>query len=241
MQYKARNMPSTPRSSSCVRCSHGNTRTFNMETVLAQNIVGSNYFKWDLLEWPNAADLLGEARAKVTHLEPWAPGGAHNPSPAFCLLYRLALTRLTSKELTSGLLRADAPLLRGLGLLYLRYTCPPDALWEWFTEALEEGGDIALSPGINAASSATTLAAFARRLLAEPRYSGTQLPPVPVKVRQDWAVKLLLLERDAERAKSNALAATTTPALLAKGARARARYSGDDKWYDATIDGADGA
>lgn len=45
-----------------------------MEAVLAQNIVSSNYFRHELLEWPDAADLLGEARSKVTHLEPWAPG-----------------------------------------------------------------------------------------------------------------------------------------------------------------------
>lgn len=179
------------------------------------------------------------------HPHPSPPaGGAHNPSPAFCILYRLALTRLTRKELTGGLLQAtplpDAALLRGLGLLYLRYTCPPDDLWTWFAPALEDGGAVPLSPGINAASSATTLAAFARRLLSEPRYGGSQLPPVPVKLKQEWAVKLMLLDRDSEREAANARAADAAPALLVPGARVRARYSEDEKWYDAVVDGPDG-
>src|SRR4051812_18197504 len=105
--------------------SHGNTRTFNMDPVLAQNIVSCNYFKWELLEWPDFGDLLPEARAKVTHVEPWAPGGAHNPSPAFCLLYRFMLSRLTRRQLSVQLLQSPEPLMAALGLLYLRYTCPP--------------------------------------------------------------------------------------------------------------------
>ena len=47
-----------------------------MEAILAQNIVVSNYFQRELLEWPDAADLVGEARERVTHVEPYAPGTA---------------------------------------------------------------------------------------------------------------------------------------------------------------------
>jgi hypothetical protein len=63
----------TRHASFCAR-SYGNPRTFNLDPVLAQNIVASNYFKWELLEWPDPADLLPEAKAKVTHVEPYAPG-----------------------------------------------------------------------------------------------------------------------------------------------------------------------
>ena len=258
--------------------SHGNPRTFNMEAILAQNIVASTYFKRDLLEWPDCADLVTEAREKVTHVEPFAPGeqtphargtyrvvtsctpyptplsahlphlphthtpsvtgGAYAASPAFCLLYRLLLTRLTAKELGDSLLRSPEPLLRAMGLLYVRYTCPPALLWDWFVEPLEDDAT-AFSPGINAASSQTTLAAFAQALLSEPRYFNSQLPPLPVKLKQELTVKVLLAGKDRERRATNARRAGGDASLLRAGAAIRARYTEDDVWYDAVVDGPD--
>ena len=83
------------------------------------------------------------------------------------------------------------------------------------------------------------VAAFARSLLGEPRYYNSQLPPLPVKLRQEVTVKLLLADKDRTRRAANAKRVSADPSLLAPGAAVRARYADDEKWYDAAVDGED--
>jgi hypothetical protein len=168
-------------------------------------------------------------------VDAWAPAGNKHPSVAFCVLYRMMLMRLTRKQVGQLLNAPDAPLLRALGLLYLRYTHPPGDLWPWFEPFMDDEATV-FSPGMNQMQR-TSMAEYAKGLLTEPRYYGTLLPRLPVKVHEDVQVKLLLAEKDRARARANAGRAH----LFFKGAKVRARFHEDEKWYPATVDGPDEA
>lgn len=167
-------------------------------------------------------------------MDAWAPAGNKHPSIALMVLYRLMVLRLTSKQLQQLLNASDAPFLRALGLLYLRFTSPPADLWAWFEPILETTENASFSPGLNQMQQ-TSLSAYAKALLVEPRYYGTLLPRLPVKVNEDLQVKLALIDKDRARAKANESQAH----LLVRGAKVRARYPADEKWYAATVDGPD--
>ncbi|RHY83392.1 hypothetical protein DYB37_008456 [Aphanomyces astaci] len=86
-------------------------------------------------------EVVDEIYYRVDHAEPWAAGTSRIPSTCFCLLMKFCTMRLTVNQM-QGLLKhvvsRDSPFIRCVGFLYLRYTCDPELLWEWYEPFLDD-------------------------------------------------------------------------------------------------------
>ncbi len=79
---------------------HGDAVTFNLNIVLRDSIVHSQYFrellnKRSFQEVAAAHQMMEEVVTTVKHVEPWVQPGSSLPSTMFCCLYRLLLMRLS--------------------------------------------------------------------------------------------------------------------------------------------------
>jgi hypothetical protein len=98
---------------------HGNESNFNINNLLHQNIMESEYFK-ALYQLRTYHEVIDEIYSRVTHVGPWQTGTSRVPSTAFCLLLKFMLMRLTKKQMTGLLHTSDSPYVRAIGLIYLR-------------------------------------------------------------------------------------------------------------------------
>jgi hypothetical protein len=95
---------------------HGNTTTFNVENVLRQNILSSDYYQKTcepLTTWDQIVDEIYE---HVDHVEPWMSGNARGPSSAFCLMYRLFTLKPNVKQIKDLIDHVDSPYIRAVRL-----------------------------------------------------------------------------------------------------------------------------
>ncbi|GFR41101.1 hypothetical protein Agub_g1746 [Astrephomene gubernaculifera] len=110
---------------------YGSSTTFNLENVLRQNILGSDYYRQTCTTLNNWSDIVDEIYENVDHVEPWMSGNARGASSAFCLLHRLFTLKLSVKEIKDMLDHRDSPYIRAVGFLYVRYVADPKTLWNW--------------------------------------------------------------------------------------------------------------
>jgi pre-mRNA-splicing factor 38B len=87
-------------------------------------------------------------------------------------------------------------LVRAIGFLYLRYTCPPNDLWKWFETYLEDEEEIYPSSNTDIKMS---IGAYCIKLLTDMSYYNTTLPRIPVPTERKIKVMLLLLEEKQKR------------------------------------------
>ncbi|EGZ04580.1 hypothetical protein PHYSODRAFT_551733 [Phytophthora sojae] len=210
---------------------YGNDSTYNLNTLLHQNILQSAYFH-ELYKLRTYHEVVDEIYYRVDLAEPWSPGTARIPSSCFCLLHKFFLMRLTRKQMQGLLRHTDSPYIRVVGFLYLRFTCDPEELWTWFEPYLEDPEEFNASAN---PSLKTTIGEWLISLLEENNYFGTILPRIPKKIEDGIKVKLLLLSRKKERAKEN-LAIVDR---LKPGTKIRAMYADEENepaMYDAVID-----
>jgi pre-mRNA-splicing factor 38B len=210
---------------------HGNDRTYNLNPLLAQNIVASEYFRRDLVQIQTYREVVDEIYNRCDHCAPWAAGTSRAPSTAFCLLMKLFVMRLTRRQMHSLLSHEDSPYIRALGFLYLRYTCEPKGLWKWFEPYIDDPEEFVPSPG----DPPVTMGMFVQRLIKELQYFGTLLPRIPVLIERKMKVQLLLNEEKKRRAVENEALVDR----LVAGVQIRAIYSdeeNDPAWYEAVID-----
>ncbi|OTF72168.1 pre-mRNA-splicing factor 38B-like protein [Euroglyphus maynei] len=59
-------------------------------------------------------------------------------STPFCLLYKLFTLKLTRKQVMAMIRHKDSPYIRSLALMFIRFTQPPQDLWQWFEPYLED-------------------------------------------------------------------------------------------------------
>jgi pre-mRNA-splicing factor 38B len=113
---------------------------------------------------------------------------------------KLFTMRLTAKQMDELINDTDSPLIRCLGFLYLRYTCPPKDLWMWFEPYLEDDEKVhpCSDPDVS-----TTIGEYCTSLLTELKYYNTPLPRIPVLIERKIKVMLLLLEQKQQRRKDN--------------------------------------
>ncbi|KAL4145642.1 hypothetical protein PRNP1_013308 [Phytophthora ramorum] len=210
---------------------YGNDTTYNLNTLLHQNILQSAYFH-DLYMLKTYHEVVDEIYYRVDHAEPWSPGTARIPSSCFCLLHKFFLMRLTRKQMQGLLRHTDSPYIRVVGFLYLRFAFDPDELWTWFEPFLEDPEEFNASANT---SLKTTIGEWLISLLEENNYFGTILPRIPKKIEDGIKVKLLLFSRKKERAKEN-LAIVDR---LKPGTKVRAMYADEENepaMYDAVVD-----
>lgn len=215
---------------------YGNSSNFNINNLLYNNVMENEYFR-ALYQLRTYHEVIDEIYRSVDHVEPWQTGTARFPSSAFCLLVKFMLMKLTLKQMKGLLGTADCTNVRAIGLLYLRYTCPPADLWKWFEPYLEDSEEF--TPGADK-SVKMTVGDYCIKLLTDMQYYGTTLPRIPVPIERKMKVMLLLLEEKKKRRRNNAR--DKERGLYCVGAKVRAIYSdeaNEPAWYEAVIDSVD--
>jgi pre-mRNA-splicing factor 38B len=210
----------------------GSSSNYNMNTLLFNNIMESDYFK-ALYQLRTYHEVIQEINACAKHVEPWQTGTARIPSTAFCLLLKLMLMKMTYKQMNGLLGKTGQPLVRAIGFLYLRYACYND-LWKWYEPYLEDEEEICPSPNPDVRM---TIGSFVRKLLTDMNYFGTTLPRIPVPIERKIKVMLLLVDNKKKRRKTNLK--LVEKGLFTVGAKVRAIYGdaeNEPAWYDAIID-----
>eukprot|EP00953_Heterococcus_sp_UTEX-ZZ885_P031127 16368-Heterococcus_DN1.PRE.8 len=143
---------------------HGNTRTYNLNTLLAQTIMASDYFR-SLYELETFEDVVDEIYNRCDHCAPWAAGTSRIPSSSFCLLMKLFIMRITVPQMQTLLDHTDSPYIRAVGFLYLRYTCPPKEMWKWLEPYIDDEEEL-LFQGVQGCSAAVVSSAHSILVLA---------------------------------------------------------------------------
>lgn len=217
---------------------HGNTTTYNINALLHQNILESDYFR-ALYQLQTYHEVIDEVHASVTHVEPWQAGTSRHPSTAFCLLLKFMTLRLTRNQLVGLVETSDSALVRAIGFLYLRYAAPPAELFAWYEPYLESEEEFC--PAADT-TKRTTIGEYLIKLLTDMQYFNTTLPRIPVPIERKIKVMLLLLAEKKRRRRANEK--HQSQGLFAKGVKVRAIYSDADNepaWYEAVIDSKDEA
>jgi pre-mRNA-splicing factor 38B len=201
----------------------GSDATYNMNSMLLENIRSTDYFKglavireWDVLLDNIAYDVKPEYGCT-----PWLPGthkgakavgmcsglrgvaNAGKPTTAFILLAKMLTMRPTEAQLREALRSEESPYIRALALYLLRYVCEPKQLLAWFRPHLADDEPIQLLGGHPPLPPPTTIGQLARTLLRSLEFYGTRLPRLPVLVMREVEAALepwALDDRAAERA-----------------------------------------
>ncbi|KAG2499979.1 hypothetical protein HYH03_002263 [Edaphochlamys debaryana] len=157
---------------------HGNATTFNLESVLRQNILASDYYRHTCATL-QYSDIVDEIYENVDHVEPWMSGNARGPSSAFCLMHRLCAIKLNAQQIKSMLDHRDSPFIRAVGFLYLRYVADPKTLWNWCSPYIKDPEMFSPSgPGQKEVS----MGDYLRDLLLSQYYFETIFPRIPKPV-----------------------------------------------------------
>ncbi|UJR36067.1 hypothetical protein I4U23_028803 [Adineta vaga] len=167
--------------------------------------MSSQYFKNSLYEKKTYHEVVDEIYYQVKHLEPWergsrktsgltgmcggvrGVGGGGIVSTAFCLLYKLYTLKLTRKQVISLTIHTDSPYIRALGFMYIRYTQPPNELFEWFEEYLDDTETLDVKAG---GGGIMSIGQMLRQWLTHIEWYDTLFPRIPVPAQKDIMEKL---------------------------------------------------
>eukprot|EP00698_Gefionella_okellyi_P001311 TRINITY_DN11252_c0_g1_i1.p1 TRINITY_DN11252_c0_g1~~TRINITY_DN11252_c0_g1_i1.p1 ORF type:complete len:453 (+),score=44.71 TRINITY_DN11252_c0_g1_i1:34-1392(+) len=159
-----------------------NDAKFGIDPFLFNMITTNSYFKRDLLKLTTWGAVIDEIYEKVDHLDPIVTRHENLPSRAYCCLLRLCQVRLTKNQMKLTLKHKDSPFIRAIGLMYLRYTCPPKDMLTWFQRLF--GDKEEFQPFTQGGK--TTIGEFARSLFQSLRFHDrTQLPRIPVAIQKE--------------------------------------------------------
>lgn len=177
----------------------------NLNALILTNIQSSPYFKVNLYELKTYHEVIDEIYYKVSHLEPWEKGSRKTAgqtgmcggvrgvgaggivSSAFCLLYKLFTLRLTKKQVIGLITHRDSPYIRALGFMYIRFTQPPQELWDWFEAYLDDEEEIDVKAG---GGHSMTIGEMLRHWFTKLEWYSTLFPRIPVPTQKDLDEKL---------------------------------------------------
>eukprot|EP01156_Anaeramoeba_ignava_P021394 Anaeramoba_ignava/c18934_g1_i2.p1 GENE.c18934_g1_i2~~c18934_g1_i2.p1 ORF type:complete len:172 (+),score=51.24 c18934_g1_i2:122-637(+) len=114
----------------------GNSKTMNLPQTHLHPIQVSQYFK-GLFKLKTYHEVIDEIYYQVDHLEPWVPF-SKEPSPAFCLMYKLFTLKMTKKQMKGLVTHKDSPFIRAIGFLYLRFSYPLEKILDWYSDYLDD-------------------------------------------------------------------------------------------------------
>lgn len=219
----------------------GNEKTMNLNSLILTNIQSSQYFKVNLYQLKTYHEVIDELYYNVTHLEPWEKGSRKTSgqtgmcggvrgvgaggivSTAFCILYKLYTLRLSRKQVNGLINHSDSPYIRGLGLMYIRYTQPPADLWDWFEGYLEDDEEIEVRAG---GGPPQTIGQVVRHMLTKLDWYCTLFPRIPVPIQK--TIEKNLNERDA----ATPMAASAIPPGSARASAGAFRAADDNTRND---------
>ncbi|XP_049938562.1 pre-mRNA-splicing factor 38B-like [Schistocerca serialis cubense] len=186
----------------------GNERTMNLNPLILENIRTSYYFKVNLRKLKTYHEVVDEIYYRVGHLEPWEKGSRNTTgltalcggvrgvgaggivSSAYCLLYKMFTLKMTRKQVNGLITHPDSPYIRGLGFMYIRYTQPPQDLWEWFEPFLNDKEEIDVKAG---GGHVMTIGDMLKRFLTKLQWFSTFFPRIPQPIQQTIDRKLPVL------------------------------------------------
>lgn len=116
-------------------------------------------------------------------------------------MYRLFKLRITRRQLVSLINYNDAPFIRGLGFLYIRYCQPPTSLWAWYEYYLDDEEEIDPKAG---GGDRINIGALLKLMLTKLDWYGTLFPRIPVPIQK--AIDAKFKERIQQRLKQQKLA-----------------------------------
>eukprot|EP01057_Protomagalhaensia_wolfi_P006088 Protomagalhaensia_wolfi_Nauph_80__6087@NODE_860_length_1941_cov_40_798107_g647_i0_p1_GENE_NODE_860_length_1941_cov_40_798107_g647_i0NODE_860_length_1941_cov_40_798107_g647_i0_p1_ORF_typecomplete_len438_score89_61PRP38/PF03371_15/5e49_NODE_860_length_1941_cov_40_798107_g647_i06271784 len=177
-----------------------NTTTYNLNPLLRENILASEYFK-SLYSLNTLQEVVEEIRQFVDHIEPYCSGNTRAPSTFLCCLYKLFTMKLTEDELLS-LMDDENIHVRVTAYVWLRFVSPPEKLWGWY-EALFLDDTVFNPCADKSPQNETTIGSFVESLLTEDRYFTTVLPRLPVKVKTQYGLQLGTLPQHRRRKQRN--------------------------------------
>uniref|UniRef100_T1JA16 Pre-mRNA-splicing factor 38 n=1 Tax=Strigamia maritima TaxID=126957 RepID=T1JA16_STRMM len=183
----------------------GNDKSMNLNSLILTNIQSSHYFKVNLFDLKTYHEVIDEIYYKVTHLEPWEKGSRKTSgqtgmcggvrgvgaggivSTAFCLLYKLFTLKLTRKQVNGLITHCDSAYIRALGFMYIRYTQPPQDLWDWFESYLDDDEELDVKAGGGCMMS---IGEMLRHYLTKLEWYSTLFPRIPVPIQKEIEKKL---------------------------------------------------
>jgi len=189
----------------------GNSRTMNLNHLVLTNIQNSPYFKVRLFELKTYHEVVDEIYYKVDHLEPWERGTRKTAgqtgmcggvrgvgtggvvSTSFCILYKLFTLKLTRKQVNGLLNHTDSPFIRGLGVMYVRFTQPPADLWDWFEPYFNDTEEIDVKAG---GGCIMTIGSMTRTCLTKLEWFSTLFPRIPVPIQKEIDEGLQAYEKE---------------------------------------------
>ncbi|CRH04061.1 pre-mRNA-splicing factor 38B, putative [Plasmodium relictum] len=176
-----------------------NTTTYNVNTLLRNNILSSEYFK-SLSILKTYKEVVDEIHAYADHVEPYCIGSTRAPSTLFCCLYKLFTMHLSEKQLKGLIDHKDSCYIRACGFLYLRYAHSPANLWQWFESYLLDEEEFTISSDKRKKS---TIGEYVQSLLSDDKYFNTVLPRLPIKIKNIYGARLMLINDHRRRLKKN--------------------------------------
>uniref|UniRef100_H2ZEL3 Pre-mRNA-splicing factor 38 n=1 Tax=Ciona savignyi TaxID=51511 RepID=H2ZEL3_CIOSA len=198
-EYEDQGYEAKPKLGNTLTC-WGNPRTMNLNHLVLTNVQNSPYFKVRLFELKTYHEVVDEIYYKVDHLEPWERGtrktagqtgmcggvrgvGAGGVvSTSFCILFKLFTLKLTRKQVNGLLNHTDSPFIRGLGVMYIRYTQAPKDLWNWYEPYLEDEEEIDVKAG---GGCVMTIGMMIRTVLTKLDWFSTLFPRIPVPIQKE--------------------------------------------------------
>lgn len=177
---------------------------YNLDSVLSDAILRSEYFK-QLYEIKTYHEVLDEIKNEVHNLEPYVRDFVNVPSTAFTLLYKLFTMRLTTRQL-HGMIQPKSPVfVRGIGFLYIRVALPPQDLWKWMEQYLEDEEEIVIST--RGEGKKSSIGKFVKNLLLDYRHLEIFFKRLPLSIKKDIETKIAEREgrivRKIDRAKAD--------------------------------------
>ena len=160
---------------------HGDITKGNLNEMLRNAILRSEYFKIDLYEKRTYHEVINEIDIHVGYVEPWTLGTHGVPSTLFCCLYKLMLMRLTMKQLF-GLIKESNPYTRWVGFLYIRYLCKPELLWHFLSPYMMDDQEFIPTPSTG---ETITVGEFVEKLLADQTFYTTIMPRIPAQIDKE--------------------------------------------------------
>jgi len=195
---------------------HGNERTMNINPLILTNVQGSPYFKVELFGIKTFHEVVDQIYYKVDHLEPWAVGSRKTAgrsqtgmcggvrgvsaggvvSSSYCLMYKLYTLKVTKKQVYALLEHCDSPYIRGVGFLFLRYTLPPQLMWDWFEPYLDDEEEIDIKAG---GGKPMTIGEMCRLMLTRLEWFDTRFPRIAVQYEKQIRENLEQRNREMEQ------------------------------------------
>ncbi|GAW83141.1 pre-mRNA-splicing factor 38B [Plasmodium gonderi] len=176
-----------------------NTTTYNVNILLRNNILSSEYFR-SLVALKTFKEVVDEIHLYADHVEPYCVGSTRAPSTLFCCLYRLFTMQLSEKQMKVLIESRDSCYVRACGFLYLRYVHAPANLWMWFEPYLLDEDMFTISSDKRKKQ---TIGEYIQCLLSDDKYFNTVLPRMPIKIKNTYGARLMLIEDHRRRLKRN--------------------------------------